>query len=358
MTADPIIFAVAGQEYSFKEILAFAEFRADSARIRQELRDAIACLCYAEEEGFDLDVDRLQFLMDRFRYEHNLLSAEEFENWLKSCHLDLSQFIDYMTRGLWRERFSDKLQQFRGDYAPDESTLQSRLWEHVVLSGQLPRFALPLARRLAVERAYQNPNVSEHEVEAVQGAFFKRSGLAPCDLDPWLIGLGRARNWFTRVCRLEAIFKCFCRKSITDARCTRELYAHHLPLTRVTAQFAVFDSFDAAREAFLCITEDGEPFTRVLRRSGADIRTLSRRIKELPDDIAEKLLSGPLNSTLTPLQYGDGFAIFRVTDKREPDLSDPAVRRYIESQVLQSVLEDCTKSHIRWECPLFDPHES
>ena len=177
MKNDPIIFSVDNVDYAFEEVFAFAEFRNDAAGVRQELIDALACECYAEEEGFELDTGRLQALTDQFRYERNLISAEEFENWLKIVHLELSQVVDHMSRVLWKERFSDHLQHIRLDYTPDPVSVKQHLWAHVVLEGKLEALALPLAQRLAVEKTFERPNISEQQMDAQQRAFLERTGL-------------------------------------------------------------------------------------------------------------------------------------------------------------------------------------
>ena len=49
---------------------------------------------------------------------------------------------------------------------------------------------------------------------------------------------------------------------------------------------------------------------------------------------------------LDPLRRGDGFELYRITNKSEPDLTDPIVQERIDERLLEQHFLDLVREHV------------
>ena len=105
-----------------------------------------------------------------------------------------------------------------------------------------------------------------------------------------------------------------------------EMAALRLPLTRFEVETIEVDSLDAAREALLCVREDGMSMEEVAAEGRYPYRHPEVLLEEIPEDLQQKFLSVPPGDILDPIARGDGFHVCRVIGKAEPDVDDPVVR--------------------------------
>ena len=61
----------------------------------------------ADESDIELDDAAVAAAAEAFRYEHNLITAEETERWLEERGLSLDDFTDYFVRHYWGKTIDD-----------------------------------------------------------------------------------------------------------------------------------------------------------------------------------------------------------------------------------------------------------
>jgi hypothetical protein len=73
------VFEVRGRTYTLRHVFSAAAFGGWDGGFWKDLEDGLACAAYAGDEGFEVDTAELQASADRFRYERNVVTAEETE---------------------------------------------------------------------------------------------------------------------------------------------------------------------------------------------------------------------------------------------------------------------------------------
>ena len=120
-----------------------------------------------------------------------------------------------------------------------------------------------------------------------------------------------------------------------------------MPLTRFEAEVIEVESLDAAREALLCVREDGMSMQEVAGEARYPYRRITFRHEDVPPNLQQKFWSVGAGDLLEPLPRGeDGFELYRITNKSEPDLSDIIVQERIDERLLEQHFSGLVRDHI------------
>ncbi len=289
-------FAVDGRIFTVRDVI-------ESARFRGELEHFLAG---AHASGPEPDEAALQSASEQFRYERDLITAEETERWLEARGLTLEDFSDYLRRSFWKAA--------NGKNIPAETSGGSDLLRvELLLSGEFDRLAVRLAWRIV----------------AAGGE--------------WAGRLGRDETL-----QLEAAYRQQCAALLTREARERMLHALRLPLTRVELETVELESHDAAREAFLCVQEDGIGMADVAKDGRYPYRRDEIACEDLPEESQQKILCAAPGEVLEPIARGDGFQLCRLVRKIAPDLADARTRERVEQRILESHFSELAASCVQW----------
>src|ERR1700677_3381696 len=114
---DMVVFLVDDKSVSVGDVIHAAAFR-DALRpawvdlLRKLHREKIAI-----ESGMEEDEEKVQAMADEFRYDHDLISAEETEEWFATRGLTMDDFHAYVTRRLWDEQLTEHASPAPVDFA-------------------------------------------------------------------------------------------------------------------------------------------------------------------------------------------------------------------------------------------------
>ena len=103
----------------------------------------------AAVEEREADETAIDTAVQTFRYDHDLITAEETESWLAQRGLTLSDFSDYFTRHYWAEAMGAEVKGGFVGYFSAESELRDVFLAELIFSGELGRMATRLTWRLA-----------------------------------------------------------------------------------------------------------------------------------------------------------------------------------------------------------------
>lgn len=221
----------------------------------------------------------------RFRYERNLVAAEEMEAWLDRWDLTVSEWRDYL----------------RGTAADDDRGD----WVAAVCSGALERAAQDLAARAAAAAA-----------------------LGDADLD-------RA-------------YERFVAEAVTPDVLRSVLETRKADWIRVDCRTLVLPSEAAAREAALCVRDDGMALAEVASQAGVEMREHSTYLEDAADELGKALLSARTGELLGPVPLADRFALVLVDDKAEPTLDDPEILRRVQEAARRRAIEREVVNRVTW----------
>ena len=352
LRADSGVLHVKGRTYSAREVFQAADFRGELRSRWREFVVAVARARAAEDLDLTLDGEALQALSEEFRYERDLVTAEETEKWLEDRGATLEDFDEYFLRRYWARELRDAPPPTDVDrpwsaHEPDEA-----FGIDLMLSGEFFRMAARLGRRvLAVAAAGENGGPPREAIERERARFTERSGIRQDGIRTWLSAAGTSPASFDELLRLEAVYAEYCRTLLGDQARTRVLRAMRLPLTRLEVETIEVDSLDAAREAALCVSDDGIEMADLAKEQRYPYRKTDVLLEDLDEDRQTTLLAASPGDVLKPINNEGRFEVCRLVRKVEPALSDEKVANRIGESILDAHFAELTREEIRWLIP-------
>jgi hypothetical protein len=309
------IFRAAGRPFTVRDAIRAAEARGRLTSVRERVRANLACERYAHEEGFVLDEAVVETAAEEYRLANELTTAFETERWLAEHVLTLEDFAGWLARLHWSRRFGPA--GLAAAPVVPAGDVDRLVWPELVFG----RLLEPLSRELAVLVAAR---------------------LASGTVEP-------ASDWSRGVDGMVAALETLRCAFVTPPLVEREFGARTASLVRFELQVARFHSMDVAREAWLCVTEDGEPLVDVSRRSGGRFEDVRTFLDGLPAGLQARVLSARPGEVVAPLVVeGDAVMVCRVLTKQLPTLDEPAVRERVESALVARGEDWLVGEHIRW----------
>jgi hypothetical protein len=343
---DLVVCACGGQDYTARDAIEAALFRGDLGAVWERFLHRVAAEKKADETEMDLDEDAIDSAAEAFRYQHDLITAEETEQWLMMRGLTLDDFSDYFARQYCGNALEDKVQADPLEYLEAPDDLRQLFAAELILAGDLDRLTMELSWRLAGAAATAKDEVKAEKMESERENFFERTGLSPEQLPKWLEQIRRDTQWFDQMVRMEMEYRHRSASLLTPQTRQREMSLLRLQLTRFDTEVIELESRDSAQEALFCVREDGMSMEEVDTEGRYPYKNLSFLQEDIPEDLQQKFLSVTPGEVLDPLPHGDGFELYRVTRKIEPRGDDPAVQARIDTLLLNRHFTELTARHI------------
>ncbi len=344
---DSVVFTSGNESFTVRELIDFASFRGELEPVWKELLRIVAAEEKADEEELEMDDSAIDQAAETFRYEHDLITAEETEQWLDERGLTLNDFSEYFVRHYWGDALDDT-EPAAVDYASAPNELRELLVVELILSGELDRIAKRLSWRVAGSREPGRNGLDPEVVTAEEKRLLERTGFDENHLTAWLQAMNRDHKWFSNALEIEALYRQRSEALLNKQACEHEVAALRLPLTRFELETVELDSLDAAREALLCVRDDGMSMEEVATEGRYPYRRAELLLEDLPEDLQQKFLSVSSGEILEPIARGEGFYICRVIEKAEPKADDDAVRARAERSILERHFSELTTKHIQW----------
>jgi hypothetical protein len=340
---DLIVCACGTQEYAARDAIDAAIFRGEFEDRWQKFLRHVAAEERADELELQLDESAISAAAEEFRYEHDLITAEETEAWLTNRGLTFDDFSDYFARqycvGVVREGFSPE----EIGYADADPELRDLFVAELILSGELENMTTKLMWRLAARSAGEKP--TPEAVAAEERKFLRRLRIQPAQVANWLERLGRDSQWLDEMLAIEGAYGTHCDRLLVSEARERELIRLRLHLTQFEIEVIELESRDAAQEALFCVREDGMSMQEVATEGRYPYRRADFHLEDLPVDTQQNYLSVSPGDVLGPIQRGDGFELCRIVKKAEPRLQDPAVKSRIDQRLLDRYFSDLTTKY-------------
>ena len=336
-----IVFSVGVQKYDWLAIFLSAMVRGEWRSFERNLLSGLACtLAYGDSEDAPSD-DDIDEAANAFRYERNLLTTEETHAWLARNGLSAEAWTDYLVRQFLRARFEDELDTLLAQHEPDLDIDVEAVAAEGICSGTFDRFKTTLAGRAAVSAEVQRaPDAADesHIASVVSGHAH------------WLSGIDSSETVasISRLAVLESEYQAASRRALSPQALATQLARHRLDWLRVDLERLAFDDEHAAREAALCVREDGQPLSEVAAEAGAAIDDTRAVIADLPPELRDPALSGQVDDLIGPVAVGEMFEIAIVVGKANADLTDPLVRARAEAAVMAQLVSRATLAHVSW----------
>src|SRR5437773_1548918 len=341
---DLIVCACGKDRYPARDAIDAAIFRGELEAKWQEFLEAIEAEKRSDELDFDLDDAAISSAAEAFRYEYDLITAEETEEWLANRRLTLDDFTDYFTRHYWANAFHKEIVPADVEYQSASPELRESFLTELILSGELDRMTIALMWRLAAHCAEKDPD--PEAIAVAEQKFFDRNEIEPSQLAEWLKRLGRDSEWFNTMLVIDAAYRIRRDALFVPAARQRELVALRLSLTQFETEIIEFESRDAAKEALFCVREDGTSMEKVASEGRYPYRRVSFLLEDIPIDTQQRFLCVSAGQVLKPIERGDGFELCRIVKKIEPSLDDPRVKSRIDQRLLDRHFSELVSKHV------------
>ena len=329
------VFTVGPDAYTVRDIIDAAHFRGEVLPVWEKFMRLLAANERAWVEEREVDEAAIDTAVQTFRYDHDLITAEETERWLAERGLTLSDFSDYFTRHYWAEVMGNEVKGSFVGYFSAESELRDVFLAELIFAGELGRMATRLTWRLAAA-AGGKLTVGAEEVEA-QGR----------EVLP-----GRDQEWHDKMSLLETTFRVVCDDVLSPQARQREVGTLRLQLTMFDLEVLEVDSHDAAREALFCVREDGMAMEEVAAEGRYPFHREQLLLEDISPEMQQQFLSVTPGSVLEPMEIEGAHRLCRVIAKHEPDPADAGVQRRIEQRLLDRHFADAVLQHVRWDLSL------
>ena len=306
------VFSAAGATFTWADALASAAVRDTWDELTRAASDGLACelrLAAGEEPlAPQLVVDETT----AFRYAHNLIAGDDLTEWLARWALTATEWRDQIKRSLLRKRWAADLTEIAGVFPPGDDEVGAALWPEAVCSGLLVNVCLRLAGDVALAC----------------------ETLAGIDQKP-----------FIRIHTEAALLRA---AAVTEAGLEREVAARQLEWLRIEGASMDLPAEDVAREALLCIRDDGRALEDVARDCGVIPARVSVLMADVDETLAPGLLAASDGELLGPLARHDGFTLMVVERKAPASLNDPEVRRRAEARLVERAVERAINKYVTW----------
>ena len=295
------IFSVGSEVFSVGDIIDAAHFRGEVIPAWEKFQRHLAGEERANEEGREEDEASIDAAVQTFRYDHDLITAEETEAWLAERGLTLSDFGDYFSRRYWAEAMGDAVKTELVDYFSAPSDLRDLFLAELIFSGELGRMASRLSRRLAAAAASKEKPGPE-EIEATRQEFLAR--IEPKTSSEWCAQTGRDEAWIEKLSLFEATFRNVCNGVLSPQARQREVGTLRLELTMFDLEILEVDSHDAAQEALFCVREDGMTMEEVATEGRYPFRRQQVVLEDIAPEMQQQFLSVTPGKVLEPMESG------------------------------------------------------
>ena len=342
---DLVVCKSGEQEYTARDAIDAAIFRGEFEDRWHDFLLHLAAEKRADELELELDESAISAAAEQFRYQHDLITAEETEAWLANRSLTLDDFSDHFARQYCAGALSDGFSPEQIEYGSADSELRELFVAELILSGELEEMTTKLMWRLAACCAGRE--MAPSAIATEEKSFFERNAITPEQLEKWLGRLGRDAKWFNEMLVREATFRRCCETLLVPQARQCELAMLRIALTRVKTEVIEFESHDAAQEALFCVREDGMSMEEVAAEGQYPYRRADFFLEEIASEAQHRFFSASAGDLLGPLARGDGFELCHIISKIEPQADDPMVKSRIERRLLEGHFSELTNRYVK-----------
>jgi hypothetical protein len=297
--SDGGLFAVGGDVYGWDDAVALAKLRGDWDRLAEQVRAGLAALAALGARDEAPSEEEVDAAGRRFRYERDLLAADELADWLERHRLTVEDWHAYLSRALARDRLP------AADRGVLEEEVDAVVWAEGVCSGRLQELTRELAARAAVSPG------------------------APLD-------------------QLDPAFDEFCTAAVDEAAEAREVEANRLEWLRFRYDAVIAEEEGAAHELVLCVRSDGDSLAAAANRADLELLEDDCWLDEVESPLAARLLAAKAGELVGPVAVEDGYVVAHVVEKTAPSLDDEAVRERAHAAAVTRAVSRVVAERVVW----------
>jgi hypothetical protein len=170
----------------------------------------------------------------------------------------------------------------------------------------------------------------------------------------WLAERGSAgippaecREAMRRVAAVEAGWERARAAYVTPAAVADAIVAHRFDWVRLGCRVVAFPGEQAAREAVLCVREDGETLAEVAADAHVPLQERRFYLGDLGPALLRHFIGAAAGDVVGPLAEGGEHVLFEVVERALPDAADAELRERAERAILDRVTTRAVRERAR-----------
>jgi hypothetical protein len=347
---DQYAFSVGEIDFQWIDIALAAMARGRWAAFERRLAEGLACNVRANTEDAWPSQESLDAASTAFRYERDLISGADVNAWLERAGLTTEDWIAYLTRDLLRQTWRDEVEDTLDQFAPSARELVSSAVPEGICSGMFEEFEQDLCGMAAF--AFEEDRGLLTRTGELGGAlqpFEERATRLARTHEHWLAMRPHSEIVFrlSRILHVQSACETLGSRLASDGRLNSAIEANCLAWMQLEMDTISFAAEPAAREAVLCVREDGLTLYDVSRLSHRPINRISVFLDDLDPSRRDQLLTAEPGHVLGPVAVGDRFDVTSLVRRIPPVLSDPRVAERARQTVLENAVRRAARDHVR-----------
>lgn len=339
---DRSLFSVGEVTYTWRDVILFAMLSGRWRPLERAIREGLACVRRLEEDDIEEPEEAVDAYAAEFRYERELITAEETEAWLEERGVETSEWMEWVRRETLRTLWAAELPALVLRFPADAAEVAEAATADLLCSGKGEAIANGLAERAAATAALEEAG-EELEVDLPDGAVERVLDHLP-ELDP-----EETEATLLHLAMLDQGLARFREMAATPELIHRELELGRLEWIRLDCRVIQFPTEALAREAVLCVREDGMGVDEVAESAHAQVHEMRFYLRELDPDLQPRLLAALPQELIGPAPFEEQYALFLVLDKVLPDERAPDLRREIERRALDRAVAEQVSRRVQWQ---------
>lgn len=340
------IFSLDGREFIWEHVVLAAYVWEELPAVERRVGQALATLRRLEDRGEAPTDEEVEEAATRWRYEHDLLSADDLDSWLAVRELGLDEWLGAIARTLV-ETPARPARALRAAPAPDE--IEAAVFADAMCDGTIGALIERLAGRAAIfDRVTSEGGRRGGATKAKLRAAVER--LPRTVRRDGLFGMSAADSvrGAELVATMDAAYERFTKSLSGSKTIAREIESHALEWTHVSCETLTFDAEGPAREAALLIREDGLPMANVAEVARAEVVSSGLVLEDVGSALKAQLVAAQPGDLLGPVRDGDGFAVTLITARVAPSVDDRATIDRAWDAIVRRTVGAEVEERIRW----------
>lgn len=299
------VFSAGGHCFTWVEVVEWVRARGEWAALQERVAGLLARERELAATSALPTAAEVQAAADNFRDRHQVLTADELEQWLERHDVSVEEWKGEMLRSL--------LEPVGDTSAMPPDVVERACWVHGICSGKLAAFARTLAEEVAVHLRDQ-----------------------PLTLAP--AGLAELPGKRER----------FCADQLRRPVLANEITDNQIGWTRLDLQWLIHHDEMVVREAALCVRLDGRQLADVAADASAELHEASVLLDDVEPALHTRLLTARPGELVGPVATGRDHQLVLLVRRVAPSLDDPAVHRRAEETVIKRALAAEVNRHVNW----------
>jgi hypothetical protein len=327
---ETIVFSARGEPFTWDDAVLAAVVRGDWQTHQRVVLEGMACRAHAQVTGLALPSGEPGRSAQEFRYERNLLTAQQAEDWLRAHEVTSQEWSEYFRQTLSRELLAHDAERLATAFTVADEVLWRASIVWAICSGRLDQWARTLAGRVAVTLDDDSETATDAAVVPLP--------------EPLRTETERAK----RFAAMEARFQKRQESAVSEKAVRDIIASNRMDWIRVDTRSVTFADAGAANEAAMCVREDALDLGDVAADANAELVHEERDLDEMPDAARDVILGARSGDLVGPIAIGDRWTLFDIRAKRVPVYTDDHARARAERAVMARVVAQAVRDNIVW----------